>query len=129
MGSPKEASQKLNELSIKAITYDGYRDGRCYVVFDDQAISIIERYNQSAAMRKENKSYVTNSQGSVDWGYVIEAVADDRTQIKKAPIRMQIVYQVGDNMAGNGYTHIHNRMGISFRLKDIKVLKMRYMMC
>lgn len=47
LGSPKEASQKLNEHGIKGITYDGYRDGRCYVVFDDKAISIIERYNQS----------------------------------------------------------------------------------
>lgn len=41
------ASELLNELGIKGITYDGYRDGRCYVVFDDKAISIIERYNQS----------------------------------------------------------------------------------
>lgn len=43
----RAASELLNKLGIKGITYDGYRDGRCYVVFDDKAISIIERYNQS----------------------------------------------------------------------------------
>lgn len=47
LGSAKKASEILNEHGIKGITYDGRRDGRCYVVFDDKAISIIERYNQS----------------------------------------------------------------------------------
>lgn len=42
----KEASQLLNEYGIKGITYEGRRDGRCYVVFDDKAISIINTYNQ-----------------------------------------------------------------------------------
>lgn len=44
----KAASELLNEYGIKGITYDGARDGRCFVVFDDKAISIINRYNQSA---------------------------------------------------------------------------------
>ena len=42
----KEASLALNEVGIKGITYDGQRDGRCYVIFDDKAISIIEKFNQ-----------------------------------------------------------------------------------
>ena len=46
VGSPKEASLILNAAGIKGITYDGRRDGRCYVVFDDKAVSIIETYNQ-----------------------------------------------------------------------------------
>ena len=37
----------FNALGIKGITYEGGRDGRCFVVFDDKAISVIERYNQS----------------------------------------------------------------------------------
>ena len=46
-GSDKGASEFLNSTGIKGITYDGYTDGRCYVVFDDKAIKVIEKYNQS----------------------------------------------------------------------------------
>ena len=42
------ASEYLNEHGIKGITYNNGPDGRCFVVFDDKAVSIIERYNQSA---------------------------------------------------------------------------------
>ena len=42
----KAASLALNEVGIKGITYDGQRDGRCYVIFDDKAISIIDKFNQ-----------------------------------------------------------------------------------
>lgn len=45
-GDAKEASTTLNKYGIKGITYNGLRDGRCFVVFDDQAIKVIERYNQ-----------------------------------------------------------------------------------
>ena len=44
----RKASEYLNSQGIKGITYDGQQDGRCFVVFDDKAISIINRYNQSA---------------------------------------------------------------------------------
>jgi hypothetical protein len=43
----KKASEFLNSIGIKGIYYDGEQDGRCYVVFDDKAIKIIEKYNQS----------------------------------------------------------------------------------
>ena len=46
-GGDKGASEFLNSTGVKGITYDGYTDGRCYVVFDDQAIKVIEKYNQS----------------------------------------------------------------------------------
>lgn len=42
------ASEMLNEHGIKGIAYEGMKDGRCFVVFDDKSIDIIERYNQSA---------------------------------------------------------------------------------
>lgn len=45
------ASELLNEHGIKGITYEGMKDGRCFVVFDDKSIDIIERYNQSAGER------------------------------------------------------------------------------
>ena len=43
----KKASEFLNSIGIKGIYYDGEQDGRCYVVFDDKAINVIEKYNQS----------------------------------------------------------------------------------
>ena len=46
LGGDKAASLALNEVGINGITYDGQRDGRCYVIFDDQAIQIIEKYHQ-----------------------------------------------------------------------------------
>lgn len=44
----REASLWLNKYGIKGIAYNGKRDGRCYVVFDDKAVSIINKYNQTA---------------------------------------------------------------------------------
>lgn len=48
VGNARTASIMLNENGIKGITYYGGTDGRCFVVFDDKAISIINRYNQMA---------------------------------------------------------------------------------
>ncbi|MBQ1808350.1 MAG: hypothetical protein IIZ87_02320, partial [Selenomonas sp.] len=45
-GGPKYASELLNKNGIKGITYEGGIDGRCFVVFDDKAIDVIEKYNQ-----------------------------------------------------------------------------------
>lgn len=45
----KEASLLLNKYGIKGIAYEDKNAGRGFVIFDDKAISIIERYNQEAA--------------------------------------------------------------------------------
>nr|DAG65423.1 MAG TPA: crystallin beta/gamma motif-containing protein [Caudoviricetes sp.] len=45
------ASELLNEHGIKGIAYEGMKDGRCFVVFDDKSIDIIERYNQASGER------------------------------------------------------------------------------
>lgn len=45
-GSQKEASLALSKAGIEGISYEGDKDGRCYVVFDDKAVSIIEKFNQ-----------------------------------------------------------------------------------
>lgn len=47
LGGTKQASKYLNKYGVKGITYVGEQDGRCYVVFDDKAIKVIEKYNQS----------------------------------------------------------------------------------
>ena len=46
LGGPKEASLYLKRFGIKGITYEGRRDGRCYVVFDDKAIQTIEYFQR-----------------------------------------------------------------------------------
>lgn len=45
-GREKEASLILNQYGVQGITYEGKTDGRCFVVFDDKAIAIIDTYNQ-----------------------------------------------------------------------------------
>lgn len=46
LGSPKNASILLNQYGIKGITYNGMQDGRCYVIFDDAAVNIIQTFYQ-----------------------------------------------------------------------------------
>lgn len=52
MHGDKQASEKLNDIGIKGITYEGGQDGRCFVVFDDKAIDVIEKYNQQVARQQ-----------------------------------------------------------------------------
>ena len=42
----RAASLALNEYGIKGIIYEGRQDGRCFVVFDDKAIDVINKFNQ-----------------------------------------------------------------------------------
>lgn len=46
----KEASLLLNQYGIKGITYDGRSDGRCYVVFDDKAVQVLNTFYQSSML-------------------------------------------------------------------------------
>ncbi len=48
LGSDRAASLALNEAGIKGLRYTDDVDGECFVVFDDKAVSIIDRYNQAA---------------------------------------------------------------------------------
>ena len=48
MGGPKQASLWLKERGIEGITYVGGTDGRCYVVFDDQAIEVLDFYQRQS---------------------------------------------------------------------------------
>lgn len=61
LGGDKAASLALNEVGIKGITYYGRRDGRCYVIFDDKAIQIIEKYNQQ--LQREVYGEISQEEG------------------------------------------------------------------
>ena len=53
----RAASEHLNKLGIKGIRYVGERDGEAYVIFDDQAIKIINSYNQK--VNNDKKGAIT----------------------------------------------------------------------
>ena len=57
----QEASELLNQYGIKGITYHDEQSGRCYVIFDDKAISIIEKFNQM--LRQEVKGEISKEDG------------------------------------------------------------------
>lgn len=42
----KQASLLLNKYGIKGISYNGGIDGRAYVIFDDKAVKVLEKYYQ-----------------------------------------------------------------------------------
>ena len=58
LGSDHAASLALNELGVKGITYDGEQDGRCFVVFDDEAIDILKTFYQPAQNNKARGAIV-----------------------------------------------------------------------
>lgn len=41
-----DASKYLDKYGIKGIKYIGNTDGQCFVIFDDKAVQIIDKYNQ-----------------------------------------------------------------------------------
>ena len=45
LGNAKNVSCALNKHGVKGITYQGWQDGHCYVVFDDQAIKVLEKFS------------------------------------------------------------------------------------
>lgn len=58
----RAASEHLNKLGIKGIKYVGMVDGESYVIFDDQAIKIINSYNQK--VNNDKKGAITwNEEG------------------------------------------------------------------
>ena len=57
--SAETASKLLNKYGIKGITYEGQQDGRCYVIFDDKAVKIIEKYYQFVGEGSETANKFT----------------------------------------------------------------------
>lgn len=55
LGSQKAASLWLNEHGVKGITYDGWVDGRSFVVFDDKAIDVMQTFYQDAVQSSPSR--------------------------------------------------------------------------
>lgn len=62
--APKAASQLLNSFGIKGISYEGGRDGRSFVIFDDKAIDIIEKYNQQVNGSQDGQGWIDINPGA-----------------------------------------------------------------
>ena len=77
-GNSKEASLALNEAGIKGITYDGQQHGRAYVIFDDKAVKVLEKFYQKETKQQEQPRGVTTA---VDRKYFIQlfSTADKST--------------------------------------------------
>lgn len=73
----KSVSLLLNKYGIKGITYDGGIDGRCYVVFDDQAIAIQQRYdtalnNHMPELKRSYQTILANIKKAFSNGKIIK---------------------------------------------------------
>lgn len=65
MGGAKAASEVLNTVGVKGITYEGGQDGRCFVVFDDKAIKVLDTYYQGQNNPRAAFSPVTEAKGII----------------------------------------------------------------
>lgn len=52
LGSAKAASEILEKNGIKGITYDGRRDGRCFVIFNPEDMKVIQKFYQVQGLGK-----------------------------------------------------------------------------
>ena len=97
--SEKEASEILNLYGIKGITYDGRSDGRCYVIFDENAVEIAKTYYQEEIENNEN----------LIAGYTPVEVLDKLTEIYQ---------QIGDYDEQGNTEMVDNLLAKSHILED-----------
>lgn len=92
-GSDRNASIALNNAGVRGITYDGFRDGRCYVVFDDNAIQTIEYYQRQ---NQANGDALVEIEGSEFAPEIEQAKAGNKAPlIKKA---VQFIQTIGNEV-------------------------------
>jgi hypothetical protein len=85
------ASETLNEYGVKGITYYGAMDGRCYVIFDDKAIEMLNTFYQQEQTQEE---LFRNDQATKEGAKVLDkAPTNEQVENELENIRNQ---QVGD---------------------------------
>lgn len=84
----REASLALNEAGIKGITYDGRQDGRCFVIFDDQAIDMLNTFYQfigeAGAARLDEAEEASTRMDNLAVAREMEEAGKDAAAIKLA---------------------------------------------
>ena len=91
LGGDKEASLYLNEHGIKGITYEGGRDGRCFVVFDDKAVSILNTYNQEVIAPSAEVRLAADEKQWVAVVDKIETTPNKLARVMQTPLVLQLV--------------------------------------
>lgn len=99
-GREKEASLILNQYGVQGITYDGRTDGRCFVIFDDKAIAIIDTYNQSVAQSHENERQVARALQDIVNGKEEAVVKNLRPDLAEYGGSPDVSFMWGDNKKG-----------------------------
>lgn len=111
LGSSKNASLMLNNRGVKGISYNGGRDGRCYVVFDDKAVDVIETYYQPIANKTIKKAQeVKKALQKIADGSEEETVKDLRDDLEQFGGSNDVTFIFGDDK--KGIRHIAQRHGI-----------------
>lgn len=98
-GNEKDASLKLNDYGIKGITYDGRQDGRCYVIFDDKAVKVLQKFYQFAGENSEtaDKYSLKNAKKMLKDGVNPETVRKETGWFKGVDGKFR--YEISDNDA------------------------------
>lgn len=93
------AGKTLNKYGIKGITYDGRQDGRCYVIFDDKAVKVLEKYYQFAGEGSEtaDKYSLKNAKKMLKDGVNPETVRKETGWFKGVDGKFR--YEISDNDA------------------------------
>lgn len=82
----EEASKLLHKYGIQGITYDGREDGRCFVIFDDQAIDMLDTFYQfigeEGAARLDEANEASTRMDNLDVARQMEEAGKDAAAIK-----------------------------------------------
>ena len=132
VGSDRKASELLNEYGIKGITYDGNQDGRCYVIFDDKAIKVLNKYYQEKEQQQRakiefgnNETIITLAEGHDSSSFMHELahmylhdIQELAKTNKRAEKDLQEIYNVLEfdekNATPEEFIDMHERFARSF---------------
>lgn len=88
LGGDRAASEALNNAGVKGITYEGHRDGRCFVIFDDQAIDMLDTFYQfigeEGAARLDEAEEASTRMDNLDVARQMEEAGKNAAAIKLA---------------------------------------------
>ena len=121
----KAASETLLKFGIRGITYDGAADGKCFVIFDDKDVNVVQKFYQTG-IPEIDESRVYNSlpeslKNAVDFVFTAEPVKEltgNEFQKDKTPLVDKVVDYYAKEYDGKV-----NREGIGDVLLDRRAVK------
>lgn len=121
----KAASETLLKFGIRGITYDGEADGKCFVIFDDKDVNVVQKFYQTG-IPEIDESRVYNSlpeslKNAVDFVFTAEPVKEltgNEFQKDKTPLVDKVVDYYAKEYDGKV-----NREGIGDVLLDRRAVK------